>query len=55
MMLIDQTLALIAICVVTIEVLIVFIVNKLMNGTTIEQCTKDGELLAFVQQSLTLL
>lgn len=48
-MLIDQTLALIAICVVTIEVLIVFIVNKLMNGTTIEQCTKQTERLVFSQ------
>lgn len=52
---IDRTLAFITISVLPVWVFIVFLGNEPVNGTTIEQSTKDGKLLAFVQQSLTLL
>ncbi|MEB2778198.1 ABC transporter ATP-binding protein [Algoriphagus sp. D3-2-R+10] len=52
MALIDLTLAIVAISVVPLLVYVLFIVNKPMNDTTVEQYTKQGELSAFVQQAL---
>lgn len=52
MALIDLTLAIVAISIVPLLVFVLFIVNKPMNDTTVEQYTKQGELSAFVQQAL---
>ncbi len=52
MMLIDVTLALITISVVPFLVVALFIVNKPMNNSTLEQYSKQGELAGFVQQAL---
>lgn len=52
MALIDLTLAIVAISVVPFLVFVLFVVNKPMNDTTVEQYTKQGELSAFVQQAL---
>lgn len=52
MALIDLTLAIVAISIVPLLVFVLFIVNKPMNDTTLEQYTKQGELSAFVQQAL---
>ena len=53
MFLIDSTLAIVAISVVPFLVGILILVSKPMNRTTMDQYTKQGELSAFVQQSLT--
>lgn len=52
MFIIDPVLAVIAISVVPVLVAILFVMSKPMNSTTMEQYTKQGELSAFVQQSL---
>ncbi|SHO64808.1 ABC transporter ATP-binding protein [Algoriphagus zhangzhouensis] len=52
MMLIDTTLAIITISVIPLLVLALFVVNKPMNDSTLEQYSKQGELSGFVQQAL---
>ena len=52
MFLIDPVLAFIAISIVPILVIMLLIVSGPMNKTTTEQYTRQGELSAFVQQSL---
>lgn len=52
MFLIDPLLSFIAISVVPLLVVILFVMSKPMNSTTMDQFVKQGELSAFVQQSL---
>jgi ATP-binding cassette, subfamily B, bacterial len=52
MYIIDPLLALIAISVVPLLVILLLAVSKPMNRTTMDQYDKQGELSAFVQQSL---
>jgi ATP-binding cassette, subfamily B, bacterial len=52
MFIIDPVLAFIAISVVPVLIVLLFALSKPMNNTTMDQYYKQGELSAFVQQSL---